>query len=126
MPLLAAHKAIVAAYVAALPLAAASLLAACRRSRVPALLAFPLAYNLALHYGFISFALSLPLLLVLLAQVVRLLTAPDGIARRWVATAARRRAGAAVDADDEGSARKVASQPLTRLPSGMPPRNASM
>ena len=37
---------------------------ACGRSRVPALLAFPLAYNLTLHYGFISFALSLPVLML--------------------------------------------------------------
>ena len=53
--------------------AAAWLLDACGRSRVPALLAFPLAYNLTLHYGFISFALSLPVLLFMLAALVRFL-----------------------------------------------------
>ncbi len=72
MSLLAAHKLIIVLYVAGLPLAAAALLAACRRSRVPALLAFPLAYNLTLHYGFVSFALALPVVLLLLAAVARL------------------------------------------------------
>jgi hypothetical protein len=71
MNLLLAHKVIVAAYVAGLPLATASLLSGCGRSRIPALLAFPLAYNLTLHYGFISFALSLPVLMLLLAQMVK-------------------------------------------------------
>jgi len=71
MNLLLAHKLIVALYIAAMPLSTASLLVACGRSRVPALLAFPLAYNLTLHYGFISFALSLPVLMLLLAQVVK-------------------------------------------------------
>ena len=56
MNLLAAHKLILVLYVGGLPLAMASLLAACKRSRIPALLAFPLAYNLSLHYGFVSFA----------------------------------------------------------------------
>ena len=73
MPLMAAHKLIVALYVTALPLGAAWLLDTCGRSRVPALLAFPLAYNLTLHYGFISFALSLPVLLFMLAALVRFL-----------------------------------------------------
>jgi hypothetical protein len=73
MPLMAAHKLIVALYVTALPLGAAWLLDACGRSRVPALLAFPRAYNLTLHYGFISFALSLPVLLFMLAALVRFL-----------------------------------------------------
>jgi hypothetical protein len=72
MSLLAAHKLIIVLYVAGLPLAMAALLAACRRSRVPALLAFPLAYNLTLHYGFISFALSLPVVLWLLAEMTKL------------------------------------------------------
>jgi hypothetical protein len=89
MNLLAAHKLIVALYVAAMPLSTASLLAACGRSRVPALLAFPLAYNLTLHYGFVSFALSLPVLLLLLAQVVKHLLSPPGRVRRsWLWTAA--------------------------------------
>ena len=89
MSLLAAHKLIVALYIAAMPLSTASLLSACGRSRVPALLAFPLAYNLTLHYGFISFALSLPVLLLLLAQVLRHLSSPSGQLRRsWLWTAA--------------------------------------
>ena len=71
-----AHKIVVGLYVAALPLAIGSLLAACGRSRIPALLGFPLAYNLTLHYGFLSFATSLPVLFVLLAQLMRFLTVP--------------------------------------------------
>jgi len=89
MNLLAAHKLIVALYVAAMPLATASLLAACGRSRIPALLAFPLAYNLTLHYGFISFALSLPVLMLLLAQEVKHLHSQPGQVRRsWLLAAA--------------------------------------
>jgi hypothetical protein len=89
MNLLLAHKLIVAAYVAGLPLATASLLAGCGRSRIPALLAFPLAYNLTLHYGFISFALSLPVLMLLLAQMVRhLLTHGRRVWWTWLWTAA--------------------------------------
>lgn len=72
MGLLAAHKLIIALYVAGLPLAMAMLLAACGRSRVPALLCFPLAYNLTLHYGFVTFALSLPVVLLLLAAMAKL------------------------------------------------------
>jgi hypothetical protein len=89
MSLLVAHKLIVALYIAAMPLSTASLLAACGRSRVPALLAFPLAYNLTLHYGFISFALSLPVLVQLLAQVVKHLFSPPGqVWRSWLWAAA--------------------------------------
>jgi hypothetical protein len=89
MNLLLAHKLIVALYIAAMPLSTASLLKACGRSRVPALLAFPLAYNLTLHYGFISFALSLPVLMLLLAQVVKHLHSEPGHVRRsWLWTAA--------------------------------------
>ncbi len=77
VPLMVAHKIVVALYVAALPLSLAALLSAARRSRLPALLAFPLAYNLTLHYGFISFSLSLPMLLVLLATLARFLLATD-------------------------------------------------
>lgn len=90
MSLLTAHKLIVMAYVAGMPVAMASLLAVCRRSRIPALLAFPLAYNLTLHYGFISFALSLPVVLLLLAQMTRLAHAETRreVALRWAATAA--------------------------------------
>jgi hypothetical protein len=89
MNLLAAHKLIVMIYVAGMPLAMASLLATCRRSRIPALLAFPLAYNLTLHYGFISFALSLPVVLWLLAQMTKLANAETrrAFVLRWFATA---------------------------------------
>jgi hypothetical protein len=90
MGLLAAHKLIIVVYVAGLPLAMASLLAACRRSRIPALLAFPLAYNLTLHYGFVSFALSLPVVLWLLAQITKLSHSdrPRTLVVRWFATSA--------------------------------------
>jgi hypothetical protein len=89
MNLLAAHKVVVAVYVAAMPLAASSLLAACGRSRVPALLAFPLAYNLTLHYGFVSFALSLPVLTLLVAQMARYVQAESGqVVRSWSFAAA--------------------------------------
>jgi hypothetical protein len=77
LPLMVAQKVLVAAYVAGLPLGAAALLGACGRSRIPALLAFPLAYNLTLHYGFVAFALSLPLLLLVLATFARLLSSPE-------------------------------------------------
>jgi hypothetical protein len=82
MGLLSAHKLIIVLYVAGLPLAMAALLGACRRSRIPALLAFPLAYNLTLHYGFISFALSLPVVLWLLAEMTKL--AHTDVRRRFV------------------------------------------
>lgn len=90
MGLLAAHKLIIVLYVAGIPLAMASLLAACRRSRIPALLSFPLAYNLTLHYGFISFALSLPVVIWLLAEMTKLAHG-EGRRRfmlRWLVTAA--------------------------------------
>jgi hypothetical protein len=88
MPILTAHTALAVLYVAGLPVAAASLLKRLGRSRLPAVLAFPLAYNLALHYGFISFAFSLPVLLLFLAQVARLLQEPPPIIGRWLLTAA--------------------------------------
>ena len=59
-----------------------SLLNVLGRSRLPALLAFPLAYSLPLNYGFISFAFSLPVVVVFLAQLGRLLLAPPPIGRR--------------------------------------------
>lgn len=90
MGLLAAHKLIIALYVAGLPMATAGLLAACGRHRVPALLAFPLAYNLTLHYGFISFALSLPVVIWLCASMAKF-SLCEGRGRlqvRWLTTAA--------------------------------------
>jgi hypothetical protein len=90
MGLLAAHKLIIVLYVGGLPLAMASLLAASRRSRIPALLAFPLAYNLTLHYGFVSFALSLPVVLWLLAEMTKLAHSESRrvFINRWLVTAA--------------------------------------
>jgi hypothetical protein len=85
LPLMAAHKLVIALYLAAFPLAAALLLDSCGRSRVPALLAFPLAYNLSLHYGFVSFALSLPAVLLLLACLARFLGQTE--TRLWLAAA---------------------------------------
>jgi hypothetical protein len=91
LPLMAAHKLVTALYVAALPLATAFLLSSCGRSRVPALLAFPLAYNLTLHYGFVSFAFSLPVLLALLACLARFLNEPG--VKIWPALATALAAG---------------------------------
>jgi hypothetical protein len=89
MSLMSAHKLIIVLYVAGLPIATASLLGACRRSRIPALLAFPLAYNLTLHYGFVTFALSLPVLMWLLAEVTKLVGSDRRrvFALRWLYTA---------------------------------------
>lgn len=71
MTLVHAHTFLTALYVAGLPLAVSSALAACGKSRIPALLAFPVAYNLTLHYGFVSFAFSLPLTFLLIAAMAR-------------------------------------------------------
>ena len=87
MSLATAHKVIIAAYVAGTPLAAGALLGAAGRSRVPALLAFPLTYNLTLHYGFVSFATSLPVLLLVLAELTRFLTDPRPRVWRWLTVA---------------------------------------
>jgi hypothetical protein len=88
MSLLTAHEILTGLYVAGMPLAMASLLNVLGRSRLPALLAFPLAYSLPLNYGFISFAFSLPVLVLFLAQLGRLLLAPPPLGWRWLATAA--------------------------------------
>jgi hypothetical protein len=88
MTVLTAHQLLIGLYVASMPLVMSSLLNVLGRSRLPALLAFPLAYNLPLNYGFISFAFSLPVLVLFLAQLGRLLLAPPPIGRRWVGTAA--------------------------------------
>jgi hypothetical protein len=85
---LSGHTLLMVLYVGGLPLAMAGLLDALGRSRLPALLAFPLAYNLPLQYGFVGFAFSLPVLLWLLAQVVRLLLQESPIRWRWLGTAA--------------------------------------
>lgn len=69
LPVLLAHRVVMALYVAALPLGMARLLAACGRSRVPALLGFPLGYNLGFYHGQVHFLLALPLLCFFLGQV---------------------------------------------------------
>lgn len=65
-----AAKLLVGAQVLALPLACARLLSAAGRSTWPALLAFPLAYSMPLHYGLVAFVLALPLMLWFLAESV--------------------------------------------------------
>jgi hypothetical protein len=80
---MAGHEILVALYIASIPLTMGSLLNALDRSRLPALLAFPLAYNLPFHYGFVSFAFSLPVLVLLLAQLARLLISPEQSWGRW-------------------------------------------
>ncbi len=87
MPLLLAHKLIIALYVVGMPASAAALLGACGRSRIPALVAYPLAYNLTLHYGFVSFALSLPVLLWMLALLAKFLIRDAVSWRVWGGTA---------------------------------------
>lgn len=67
-----AHKIVLGLYVAALPATTGALLKGLGRSPLPALLAFPLAYNMNLHYGFLSFCISLPVVLGYLALVTRL------------------------------------------------------
>jgi hypothetical protein len=86
MPLNAAHKLAIGLYIASLPLATGYALRRFGRDATPALFAFPLAYNLNLHYGFISFCVSLPILMLYIALVRRLLD-PDEPTRRdyiWV------------------------------------------
>jgi hypothetical protein len=88
MSLLTAHQLLTGLYVAGMPLSMSSLLKVLGRSRLPALLAFPLAYSLPLNYGFISFAFSLPVLVLFLAQLGRLLLSPPPVGWRWLGTAA--------------------------------------
>jgi hypothetical protein len=70
MSLTVAIKVLVGAQVLALPLVTARLLAARRRSTVPALLAFPLGYAMPLHYGFIAFVVAVPILIWVFAECV--------------------------------------------------------
>ena len=72
-----AHKLLFALYIAVMPLSLARLCHACGRSRLPALVGFPLAYNMAVHYGFMSFALALPLLLFCCAELARITEVPE-------------------------------------------------
>jgi len=73
MTLALAHNVIMGLYIAALPLCCGYLLGVSGKSRLPALLAFPLCFNMTLHYGFISFCLSLPALIFWLAVTADLL-----------------------------------------------------
>jgi hypothetical protein len=68
MPLGAAAKVLVGLQVLVLPLASARLLAACGRSTVPALAAFPLGYAMPVHYGLMAFVLALPVLVWVFAE----------------------------------------------------------
>ncbi len=89
IPINAAHKLIMGCYVAGLPLSTAYLLSRCGRSRVPALLGFVLVYNMTVHYGFISFAISVPVLLGMLGLLASV-TAPataQGKSVAWPAAA---------------------------------------
>ncbi len=77
MTLAHAHNVVMGIYIAVLPLCCSYLLAVSGKSRLPALLAFPLCFNMTLHYGFISFCLSLPALLLWIALIADLLTRPS-------------------------------------------------
>lgn len=74
-----AHRLIISVMIAALPLACARLLQSLGTARFPSLLAFPLAYNMPLHYGFVSFACSIPILVFFVAQVIVILRAERAI-----------------------------------------------
>lgn len=83
-----AHNVVACLYVASLPLTLGAFLGICGKSRIPALLAFPLAYNLCLHYGFFSFCLSLPALMALFAALAYHLQRPRFSWWSWAACAA--------------------------------------
>lgn len=68
-----ALKLLVGVYIAALPLAVAAFTRCLGGAAVPALLAFPLTYNIGLHYGFLGYTFSLPILFVMLGHAARLL-----------------------------------------------------
>jgi hypothetical protein len=68
MPLGVAGKVLVGLQVLGLPVACARLLAACGRSTLPALLAFPLGYAMPVHYGLIAFVLAVPVLVWVFAE----------------------------------------------------------
>jgi hypothetical protein len=70
-----ALKLVVAAYVAALPLATAALARRFGGNAFIGLLAFPLAYNMPLHYGFLAYTISLPVLLIAIERTAAVLEA---------------------------------------------------
>ena len=71
-----AHRLIISAMIAGLPLACARLSRVLGIVSFPSLLAFPLAYSMPLHYGFVSFACSTPILVFFIAQTLVVLRAP--------------------------------------------------
>ncbi len=68
-----ALKLLVGVYIAALPLAVAAFARRTGGAAAPALLVFPLTYNIGLHYGFLGYTFSLPILFVMLGHAARLL-----------------------------------------------------
>jgi hypothetical protein len=70
-----AHRLIIGVTIAALPLACLRLSRALGIASFPSLLAFPLAYNMPLHYGFVSFACSIPIMVFFVAQTTVVLRA---------------------------------------------------
>lgn len=76
-----AHRLIICVMIAALPLFCARLLRVLGSASFPSLLAFPLAYNMPLHYGFVSFACSIPILVGFVAQVILVLRSVRAVSK---------------------------------------------
>lgn len=68
-----ALKLLVGLYIASLPLVVALFARRLGGAAVPALLAFPLSYNIGLHYGFLGYTFSLPILFVMLIHAATVL-----------------------------------------------------
>ncbi len=83
VPIQLAHRILIGCVIALLPLACARLLRSYGTSILPSLMAFPLAYNMPLHYGFVSFAFSIPILVLFVSQMIVVLT-QDRLRRRDV------------------------------------------
>ncbi len=64
----AAAKVLVGAVVLTLPIVTARFLSVSGRSRVPAVIAFPLAYSMPLHFGLIAFVMAMPILVWMIAE----------------------------------------------------------
>jgi hypothetical protein len=82
LPLDAANKVFLSAYVVGLPLSLAFLLRSLGRPTWPALLAVPLAYGDSLAWGFINYCSALPLTFLTLGLFIRALADPPR-RRRW-------------------------------------------
>jgi len=80
--LLLANRLVLSAYVLAFPWAFLSVVRAFERSRWTVFFAFPLIYNSMFAYGFVSFALAMPMLFWALAAFRRF-AAPDGESPDW-------------------------------------------